>query len=64
VCVCVCVCVCVVCECVCVCVCAVRLDPVVICSFSYTFNMFAVILEEQDSKIWMYIRVSLILNVP
>jgi len=54
----------VVCVCVCVCVCGVRLDPVVICSFSYTFNMFAVILEEQDSKIWMYIRVSLILNVP
>ena len=49
-----------------VCVCAVRLDPVIVGLFSYIFSKFEMILEEQDSKKWIYtyIRVSLILNVP
>ena len=46
-----------------VCVYTVRLVPVVVCLFHYIFNKFEVILEEQNSKKWMYIRVSLILNV-
>jgi hypothetical protein len=47
-----------------VCWCSDRLLPVVVCFFSYIFNKFEVILEEQDSKNWRYVRVSLILNVP
>ena len=42
--------------------CTFWLDLVVVYFFNYIFNKFEVVLEHQDSKKWMYIRVNLMLR--